>query len=199
MKRTFLINSITSFKGWETCFRAIMAKSNSFRIIFQVQDATSDEEGLNAGKQEFLSLPSVTTSRYEGMADSIEATGDLDNAAQELFLDFMAPAFQGYVPRLWSFQFLQGNEAMLRVDDFTMALLFLEESERAALLAQGVDGLNELEIESFSTAVNPPDIEVLPWGKDDSSSLADAFQKAFSEQRANPLPSPQAQENADEE
>jgi hypothetical protein len=48
----------------------------------------------------------------------------------------MAPAFHGYKPDLWSFQFLKGNDVMLRVEDFTVGLLFLEESEVADLLAQ---------------------------------------------------------------
>jgi hypothetical protein len=127
-----------------------MEKSDTFRIIFQVHSDAFDAEGLNAGKQEFLNMPSITISPYEGMENSIEVTGELNRVVREVFLTFMAPAFHGYKPDLWSFQFLKGNDAMLRVEDFTAGLLFLEESEVEELLAQGVDGLDLLEIDSFS-------------------------------------------------
>jgi hypothetical protein len=150
MKRTFLVHNIPGFKGWETCFHNTMEKCDTFRIIFQGRSDVFDADGLNAGKPEFLNMPSITISPYEGMENSIEVTGELSTAAREVFLTFMAPAFQGYIPGLWSFQFLKGNEVMLRVEDFTVGLLFLEESDVEGLLAQGVDGLTLLEIDSFS-------------------------------------------------
>src|SRR2546421_3096926 len=97
MKRTFLVHSIPHFKDWETCFHFIMEKSDTFRIIFQGNwDASDADAFLNAGKQEFLNLPSLTISAYEGMENSIAVTGELNRVARELFSTFMAPAFQGY-------------------------------------------------------------------------------------------------------
>ena len=154
MKRTFLIHHIPGFKGWETCFHVLMEKADTFRIIFHgTKDAFDADEYLNTGKQEFLKLPSITISPYEGMENSIEVTGELNRAAREVFLTFMAPS----QPDLWSFQFLKGNDVMLRVEDFTVGLLFLEESEIEALLAQGVEGLNVLEIDNFSVDVRQSD------------------------------------------
>jgi hypothetical protein len=127
-----------------------MKHSDTFRIIFQVQGDLSDREGLNAGKREFLDLPSITISPYDGMDDSIEVAGELNRETRGLFLTFVAPSFQGWKSHLWSFQFLKGGEAMLRVEDFTVALLFLEESERENLLALGVDGNGLEEIDNLS-------------------------------------------------
>ena len=151
MRKTFLIHHISSFKGWETCFHFAMEKSDTFQIIFQVDGDASDEDGLNAGKQKFLSMPSITISPYEGMENSIEVTGELNMAARELFQTYMKPSFEGWKQNLWSFQFLEGKNAMLRVEDFSVALLFLDESEVADLLALGisVDGTDFQEIDNF--------------------------------------------------
>lgn len=150
MRRAFLIHNIPGFKGWETCFRYIMEKSDTFQIIFQGPSDAFDTDGLNAGKREFLNMPSITISPYGGMENSIEVTGELNRVAREVFLSYITPAFQGYKPDLWSFQFLKGNQVMLRVEDFTVALLFLEESEVEDLLAQGVDGTNLQEIDNYT-------------------------------------------------
>ena len=139
MRRAFLIHSFPRFKGWETCFRFVMEQCDTFRIIFQVADDALGEAGLNVGKREFLQMPSITISPYEGMENSIEVTGELNKAARELFLSFMDPSFHGETSRLWSFQFLQGNKVMLRVEDFTVALLFLEQGELEDLLVLGVN------------------------------------------------------------
>jgi hypothetical protein len=186
MKRTFYVNSIPGFKGWETCFRFLMEKSDTFRIIFQGnRDAFDADEYLNTGGKEFLNIPSITISPYEGMENSIKVTGELNIVAREVFLTFLAPS----QPDLWSFQFLKGNDVMLRVEDFTVGLLFLEESEVEDLLAQGVDGLNLLEIDSFSAGVHQSDIEVVSWSKDELSSLADLLQTTFSADHENlPIP-----------
>src|ERR1700692_4813201 len=107
MKRTFLVHHIPGFKGWEICFHSLMEKSDTFRIIFQGnRDAFDADELLNAGKQEFLTLPSITISPYEGMENSIEVAGELNMVTRGVFLTFLAPS----QPDLWSFQFLKGND-----------------------------------------------------------------------------------------
>ena len=126
-----------------------MEQADIFQIIFQSHSDASDAEGLNAGKQEFLAMPSITISPYKGMENSIEVTGKLNMVVRELFLSYMEPSFQGWKSDLWSFQFLKGNEVMLRVEDFSVCLLFLEENEVEDLLAQGVDGTNLQEIDNF--------------------------------------------------
>jgi hypothetical protein len=193
MKRTFYAHSIWSFKGWETCFRFLMEKSDAFRIIFQGnRDASDADAYLNAGKKEFLDLPSITISAYEGMENSIKVTGELNRVARELFLTFMESAFQGWKPDLWSFQFLKGNEIMLEVADFTEGWFYLEASEVEDLLAQGigVDGTNLEEIDSFLTEVQQSDAKkVVRLSKDELSSLADLLQTAFLADHEN-VPTP---------
>ncbi len=190
MQRTFLVRHTPSFKGWETCFHSLMEKSDTFRIIFKGNRDTSDADAfLNAGKWEFLNLPSVTISAYEGMENSIEVTGELSMAARELFQTFMAPAFEGWKPELWSFQFLQGNEVLLRIEDFTVGLLFLQESDVEDLLAQGVEGLNVLEIDNFSAGAHQSGVEVVRLNKDELPSLADVLQTTFQASHEN-VPTP---------
>ena len=188
MKRTFLVHSIPGFKGWETCFHFLMERSDTFRIIFQgTRDVFDADTFLNAGKREFLSLPSITISPYKGMENSIEVAGELNRVARELFLSFMAPAFEGWKPDLWSFQFLKGNDVLLRVEDFTVGLLFLEESDVEDLLAEGigVDGTDLEEIENFSAEGHPSDVEVLSWSKDELSSLGEMLQTSFTADHEN--------------
>ena len=193
MKRTFYAHSIWSFKGWETCFRFLMEKSDTFRIIFQGnRDASDADEYLNAGKKEFLDLPSLTISPYEGMENSIKVTGELNRVARELFLTFMESAFEGYKPDLWSFRFLKGRDVLLEVADFTEGWLYLEESEVEDLLAQGigVDGTNLEEIDSFLTEVQQSDAKkVLPLNKDELSSLAHLLGTSFLADHEN-VPTP---------
>jgi hypothetical protein len=186
MKRTFWIHHIPGFQDWETCFRYLMEKSDTFRIIFQGNsDASDADDFLNAGKREFLNLPSLTISPYKGMENSIEVTGELNRAARELFLTFMAPASEEYKPDLWSFQFLQGNDVLLRVDDWTVGELFLEESEIEDLIAQGIDGSNWEEIDNSSAEAGQSDIEVENWNKEELSFLADQLYKSILALREN--------------
>lgn len=178
MKRAFLAHHIPFFKEWETCFHYIMEKSDTFRIIFQgSKDVLASDEFLNVGKREFLSLPALTISPYAAMENSIEVAGELNRAARELFQTFIDPE----QPDLWSFQFLKGNDVMLRVEDCTVGLLFLEESEVADLLAQGVsiDGEHLEEIDNFSAEASQPDIEVESWNKEELPLLAEHLKTAF--------------------
>lgn len=145
MKKAFVISHIPNFKGWKTCFQYVMEKSDNFKIIFQGNKTTLGTDGLNAGKKEFLALPFTSVSPYKGMEHSIELAGELSKAAQELFSHFMSPSFDGYKPELWSFQLLSGKEVMLRVEDFSLAILFLEENEVAYLSSKGIDTQNMLE------------------------------------------------------
>ena len=188
MKRTFWVHHIPFFKEWKTCFHYIMEKSDTFRIIFQgSKDVLESDEFLNAGKREFLSLPALTISPYASMENSIEVTGELNRAARELFQTFMAPE----QPDLWSFQFLKGNDVMLKVDDWTVGEVFLEECEVADLLAQGVsvDGEHLEEIDTFSAKASQPDIEVESWSKEALSILSDQLKRAFLAHHKN-LPTP---------
>lgn len=62
MKKTFLVHHIAGSKDWETSFRYLIEQADTFRIIFQ---GTSDANALlNAGKKEFLSVPSITVSPW---------------------------------------------------------------------------------------------------------------------------------------
>ena len=145
MKKAFVITHVPHFKGWETCFRYVMERSDTFKVIFQGDKNTPDTEGLNAGKKEFLALPSTSVSPYKAMENCFELAGELSKAAQELFSHFMSPSFEGYKPELWNFQLLNGKEVMLRVEDFSLAILFLEENEVAYLSSKGIDTQNMLE------------------------------------------------------
>ncbi len=145
MKKALIIHNIPSFKGWETCFHYLMEKSDNFKIIFQGNKNTPATGELNAGKKEFLDLPSTSISSYEGMENSIELAGELSKAAQEIFLHFMAPSFNGHKPDLWSFQLFKGKEVTLIVEDFSVAILFLEEGELEYLTSRGIDTQNMLE------------------------------------------------------
>ena len=178
MKKSLVIHNVSSFKGWETCFRSLIEKSDNFTIIFQGNEKTLATGELDAGKKEFLNVPFISISPYKGMENSIEVAGELNKAAQKLFWRFMTPSFEGYKPDLWSFQLLKGKEVKLRVEDFTVAILFLEEDELAYLSSQGVDTQDMLEV-NFEQSGHQPDIEVVSWSKDELSSLADGLRTTF--------------------
>jgi len=108
--------------------------------------------GLNIGKKEFLDLPSVTISPYGGMKGSFIVTGALTKAAQDLFLNFLAPSFDGCTSDLWSFQFLKGNVVTISVEDFSEAFFLLDESKLEDLSSRGVDTKNLDEVGTSSAS-----------------------------------------------
>jgi hypothetical protein len=188
MKRTFLAHHIPFFNEWETCFLYLMEKADTFRIIFQgSKEVLESDAFLNAGKREFLSLPTLTISPYAGMDNSIEVTGELSRAARELFQTFLAPEH----PALWSFQLLKGADILLRVDDWTVGELFLEESEIADLLTQGVsfDGEHLEEIDSSSAKASQSDIVVENWSTEELSLVSEQLKRAFLAHHAH-VPTP---------
>ncbi len=181
MKKEFYINSISSFKGWESCFRYFMEKSDNFTIIFQGDKDDTRAEGLNIGKKEFLDLPAIMISPYEGMKNSIKVAGELNKAAQDIFLHFMASSFEGFNQDLWSFQLLKGNVVNLRLEDFSEAFLFLDESELEDLSSRGIDTKNLDEVD-LSLAAGEECV-VVPMSDSDTEDLFTAFvtavKKAF--------------------
>lgn len=176
MKKEFVISHISSFKGWENCFRYLIERSDNFTIIFQgsKDDTTAGE--LNTGKKEFLDLPSISISPYKGMKNSIEVAGELNEVAQELFLNFMAPSFDGFKPDLWSFQLVKGNVVNLRIEDFTVALLFLDEGELEDLSSRGID---TKDLEEVDLSLASGEEHVVPMNESDLNDFVTALKKAF--------------------
>lgn len=177
MKKQFIIYNISSFKGWESCFHYCMESSDNFKIIFQgdKDDTTAGE--LNIGKKEFLDLPLITISPYEGMKNSIQVAGELNKAAQELFQNFMVSSFEGFGPDLWSFRLLKGDVVNLRVEDFSVALLFLDESELEDLSARDIDTKNLEEVD-FSLAAGEESV-VVPMSESDLENLGASLSNAI--------------------
>ncbi|GHO64402.1 hypothetical protein KSC_032940 [Ktedonobacter sp. SOSP1-52] len=175
MKKELVISNISSFKGWESCFRYFMEKSDNFTIIFQGEKDDTTAEGLNRGKKEFLDLPLITISPYAGMKDSFEVAGELTKAAQDIFLNFMTSSFDGYTSDLWSFQLLKGNVVNLRIADFDEAFFSLDESELEYLSSKDIDTKNLEEVD-LSLAAGEECV-VVPMS--DLEDLATALKKAF--------------------
>jgi hypothetical protein len=178
MKKEFVIHSIANFKGWEGCFHYLMERSDNFKIIFQGEKDDTTAGELNTGKKEFLNLPLLAISTYAGMENSIELAGELNKAAQELFQNFMASSFNGLKPDLWSFQFLKGNLVNLRVEDFSVGLLFLDESELEDLTSRDIDTKNLEEVD-LSLALGKE--HVLSVTGDDAEDLSIAIRNAFTD------------------
>ncbi len=195
MKKECAIYSISSFKGWESCFRYFMERSDTFSIIFQGDRNDTRAVGLNIGKKEFLDLPLVTISPYGGMKGSFIVAGELTKAAQDLFLNFIAPSFDGYTSDLWSFQFLKGNVVTISVEDFSEAFFLLDESELEDLSSRGVDIKNLDEVGTSSASaeeffskkafskrgLSELDESNLSALEDLSTALVTALKKAFPE------------------
>jgi hypothetical protein len=150
--KVYMIHHISRGKGWQSCLRYSMEHSDSFAIIFQGDVKDTSAEGLNVGKKEFLALPAITIAPYRGMKESFLITGPLTDAAQELFLYFLAPSFEGYTSRLWSFQFLRENVVTISVEDFSTAFLVLDESELDVLSSRGIDTTHLDIVDSFSNS-----------------------------------------------
>lgn len=160
MKKECAIYSTSSFKGWESCFRYFMERSDTFSIIFHGDRNDTRAVGLNIGKKEFLDLPAVTISPYGGMKDSFILAGELTKAAQDLFLNFIAPSFDGYNSDLWSFQLLKGDIVTISVEDFSEAFFLLDESELEDLSSKGINtkdldevGTSSVSAEEFSSKI----------------------------------------------
>ena len=191
MKKECAIYNISSFKGWESCFHYFMERSDTFSIIFHGDRNDTRAVGLNIGKKEFLDLPLVTISTYKGMKGSFIVTGELTKVAQDLFLNFIAPSFDGYTSDLWSFQFLKGNVVTISVEDFSEAFFLLDESELEDLSSRGVDiknldevGTSSVSAKEFFSKMAFSKRGLSEWDESnlrDLEDLSTALKKAFPE------------------
>lgn len=83
---------------------------------------------LNQGKDDFVQLNGITINDWDGMKNSIEIHGVMNDDARKIFLRFQDDAFQGYMPQLWSFQFHDNqNRVLIRVEDFTVCLCWFSD------------------------------------------------------------------------
>ncbi|GAC1477362.1 MAG: hypothetical protein NVS2B12_31670 [Ktedonobacteraceae bacterium] len=142
-----------------------------------------------------MDLPLVTTSPYGGMKNSFIVAGELTRVAQNLFLNFIAPSFEGYSSDLWSFQFLKGDLVTISIEDFSEAFFLLDESELEDLSSRGVDIKNLDEVGTSSASaeeffsqmafsqrnMSASDESNLRDLEDFSTALITALKKAFPE------------------
>jgi hypothetical protein len=94
---------------------------------------------LSHGRDDFPALPGARVTPWSGMRESIEVTGPLTAESRRLF-DRIETSVTSFEPerKLWDYRLSRHGELLLQVGDFSDVLVTADDSELAALRAEGV-------------------------------------------------------------
>lgn len=127
-KHSFVIHSINRYNRWKDLFTFFEKKADTFKVFFPGDAQTIEPDNpLIRGKEEFLNLEGIAIKEWDGMDNSIQIEGQLNTESKRLFYNFQKDAFDGFMPQLWSFELQKHNDSVLRVEDFTVCILYLSE------------------------------------------------------------------------
>lgn len=121
MKKTIVIQNISSTREWRGIFQFVLSYCSRFSVTFPVGDYDA-ENPLMGGKKDFELLDGleVTFSKRE---ENLVLRGELTKDSAALFEEYMAPSYAGYKPVLWNFVLLKNDKPILAVSDFTVCIL----------------------------------------------------------------------------
>lgn len=108
-----------------------MERATSFRAYFP------DDPDLIRGKEVFCSLPDATSQAWEGMRGCVVVSAPLDFLSRELLRSWMDR--DGERRPLWQYEFLDGDEVFLRVEDFSVYLVHAAQDDLQAFQERGID------------------------------------------------------------
>lgn len=166
-RRPCLIHSIRKLEGlWLAVFGFYLEKATGFRAFFP------DHPELSEGKEDFLDLPFVSVGEWGGMKDCAEVSGPLSPQASALLRRAQDRRNQ---LRLWSFELLLNDQALLRLEDFTLCLVFPTDKELEELKGLGVD-ISRLEQVDLHPQVAQA---VEPMSDDEVDVLREEFLRSF--------------------
>ncbi|HEY3364933.1 MAG TPA: hypothetical protein VGK74_07780 [Symbiobacteriaceae bacterium] len=171
-RQAFLFQSLARVdrQQWSAMFTFYLNMAERFRVFFP------DDEMLGGGRQEFLDLPSAVVRSWEGMSRCVAVSGPITTEAMEALLQRET---RGTVPRLWSFELLAGGDCILRVEDFTVCLVFAADDELQALQRLGV---HTAELVAVNLAPKlPADERVVPLTDDEVEDMQEQLRRNLDE------------------
>lgn len=108
-----------------------LARASSFRAYFP-------EGGeLGGGKQLFAGVPEATITLWDGMANCSCVEAPLSPAARALMAEWVLPTRDQRT--LWQYELLQNSRIILRVQDFSVYMVRVSETELISFSKHGID------------------------------------------------------------
>lgn len=149
-----------------------LQKADQFRAYFP------GGEDLSGSRPDFLALEGVIVQPWSGMAGCMVATGTLTPAAKALIRERGNLDEDGsYHPlRLWSYELVSEAEVLVRVEDFSVWIIFATPDERQILEKQKIS-VGEWQDISFAPK---EDVTPLSINADDLGKITSGIQEAFS-------------------
>jgi len=145
MTKTYVISNTPRYSRWKELFTYFLQEGISFKATFPGDKDDQTEGFLTRGKKSLLSLKDVTIKRSDVMDESIEVSGMLNEAAKNLLLSLQESSFDGHMPELWSFEIISAKGARLKVEDFTVCLLYLDDITEEKLRERGYTSSPDVE------------------------------------------------------
>jgi len=128
MSDRLVIFHIPRYENWIQIFDYYLEECTRFRVFFPgAKHEYNPNNPLMTGKKEFASLSEVTIRPWEGMENSIQVDGPINQNTRNLFYKYLDDPSEGYRPLLWSFELLKNEKPLLRIEDFTVCLLNFDE------------------------------------------------------------------------
>jgi len=137
MTKTYVISNTPRYTKWKELFIYFIQNGYSFKATFPGHENDQSEGLLTKGKKSFLSLRDVTYAKRDGIGESVEVRGILNEECKTLLLSLQEPSFEGHMPELWSFEIISPTGTRLKVEDFTVCLLELDDRTSAKLRELG--------------------------------------------------------------
>lgn len=130
-RSSYLLHSTGRWPNlWIAVLDYYLDRATGFRAFFP------DDPELAMGKDEFLNLPFVSAGEWDGMKGCCEVAGPLTPQARQLL---QVARESDHEIRLWSFELLLQDQPLLRLEDFSVCLVFATEAELGELERLGAD------------------------------------------------------------
>ncbi|MFN6498075.1 MAG: hypothetical protein RMX65_013845 [Nostoc sp. DedQUE01] len=148
-----------------------LQKADRFRAYFP------GGEELSGSRPDFLALKGVSVQPWSGIAGCIVVEGTLTPAAKALIRERGNFDEEGhYHPlQLWSYELVHETEVLLRIEDFSVWLVFATLDERQSLEKQNIPIREWQEISPESEA----GVTLLPMDESDLEQTAQVIQEVF--------------------
>jgi len=137
MTKSYVISNTPRYAKWKGLFTYFIQNGHSCKATFPGDEKDQSEGFLTKGKKSFLSLQDVTVTKSNGIGESIEVRARLNEECKALLLSLQEPSFAGHMPELWSFEISSPTGTRLKVEDFTVCLLELDDLTSATLRELG--------------------------------------------------------------
>lgn len=125
MTKKWVILNLVDFPRWEMLIDFYFDECDAFEIVFPDDTESSEEDNpLITGYKDFLNLPQINVTPWDGMQNSVRITGPLNAETKHTFYKYVKDQHDDQYPaRLWTFFLIKNQTIVFKIDDFTVCIL----------------------------------------------------------------------------